>query len=177
MIYNDGTDKYRVSLELLVMPAAAAPLVIFAAGASTVEGLFIGEDGALAGADKDSYDIAGVLLPYYFTIFGDGPVSALDYAITTLNPGDAIWVARRGEVELENGEAGPTAVGDAVDSMAAGQAGIAAILAGGGVDNAAELLAASWQKRLGIWRAIVAAGAIGRADLDMPRRGFGQRIA
>lgn len=177
MIYNTGSVKYRVGLELLVMPALAAVLTIFAGGVTTVEGHFIGEDGVLAGANEDSYDIAGVLLPYYFSVFGDGPVSNLDYVVTTLNPGDAIWVVRHGEVELWNGEgAAATAIGDRVVALANGHAGILAPWTT--VDpTLAQLIANSWFKRLGLWRAVVAAGAVGRADLDMPRRGYGQRVA
>lgn len=107
VVYYDGTTKWWMVLTLYVHPAGAGAFAInpATAYATNHEGRLLGEDGAYLGDAANVDEIAGLLLSHYSESTSEIGSTTTRQPVwsTSLAEGDAIWLIRRGRVEMRNG--------------------------------------------------------------------------
>lgn len=113
---EDDDTRYYLEMVPYVHPTGAADLVIGTVAWSgntraftpSNEGLLLSETGVLvpiAGAPQDAIDVAGAMLSDYVYHHDDDFNSKANYAVTTITEGDMLWVARKGDIELDSSTA------------------------------------------------------------------------
>jgi len=107
VIYDDGTTKWWMVLTLYVQPTGAGALAInpATAYATNHEGRLLLETGVLASDGAQIDAIAGLLLSHYSRTSSEIGSTTVRQPVweTSLAEGDAIWLIRRGRVEMRPG--------------------------------------------------------------------------